>query len=475
MIRPPPTPLLIWTLASAVLLLGSIDLGAWWPSPAPIAPEIRDGAILVVDRQALAGVDLALIHKEIVSDWVVAKGGIKELHWEHLHREAGRDPNLGALLDRMGVLIDADPVLNAEELLGLIQAWNTYLEKAGEPWRLSGEVALGAEGGTLRLKSYRVLSDDGEVQVGQISFPASGRRRVDNTTQVDAWLGHVHSHEEGVVLLLDRLSSFALDRVWPMLDPALGEVLDPLQQTFAPAVRAEVARALTPEQLDALVATAEDRMWLIRAAESVHARHRCGSQFLVSRVPWDGLSPRDLATLQLHAARGDDEPCPDVTQREALVFATRSHHLRRQPGVAGALERLISWVAQAVAIHEARHAADVASGARRGLSCLGCPDEITHVGVLEGSAYLASFAHPDSAALSLFQACGLDGSLVPERAAMVSFLAERLVPEGCSGSPDLELAQRARALELEIFRRSEEIRIVRFPDALPVTPERDAP
>lgn len=468
MIRPPPTPLIIWTVASAVLLLGSLDLGAWLDT-APSPPEIRDGAILVVDREALASVDLALIHEEIVADWVVARGGIKELHWEHLHREASQDPNLGALLDRMAVLIEADPVLNAEELLALIRAWNVYLEKAGEPWRLSGEVSLGAEGGTLRLKSYRVLLDDGLVRVGEAMFPVSVRRRVDNTTQIDAWLGHVHSHDEGVVLLLDRLTSFALDRVWPMLDPVLDEAHDPLQRTFAPAVRAEVARILSPEQLRALEATAEDRLWLIRAAESVHARHRCGSQFLVSRVPWDGLSPRDLATLQLHAARGGDEPCPDVTQREALVFATRSHHVRRQPGVEEALQRLVGWVASAVAVHEARHAADVAQGARSGLSCLGCPDELTHTGVLEGSAYLASFAHPGSAALSLFQACGLDEALVPDRAAMVAFLAERLVPGGCAATPDPGLPERARALEHEIFRRSESIEIVELPEALPVS------
>ena len=50
---------------------------------------------------------------------------------------------------------------------------------------------------------------------------------------------------------------------------------------------------------------------------------------------------------------------------------------------------------------------------------------------MQTSAYLAAFADPDHAALALFQACNLDPLTVPERAATVGWLAERLVEAGC--------------------------------------------
>ncbi|MBX2798359.1 MAG: hypothetical protein KTR31_11835 [Myxococcales bacterium] len=471
MARSLPPFSLVPLIAALVVSVGfTTSLALWWERPDGV-PEIRDGAMLVLDREALAQVDLEKVHTELVPNWVVAVGGVKQLHWDRLSREAGRDKNLGALLDRMALLMDADPVLNAMELLALVRAWNDYLEKGGHPWRLAGEVVVGEGGGTWRLKSYRVLMEDGRVTVGERTFGASVRRRVDATSLVDGWMGHVHSHEEGVVILLDRVTSFALDRVWPMLDPVLDGELDALQQTFAPAVRAEVAEVLSPEALTALRNTAEDRMWLIRAAASVHSRHRCGSQFLISRVPWNGMSPRDQATLQQYAAGKDDHPCPDVTQAEALVFMTRSHHLRREPGVREALGRLVAWVASAVAVHEARHAADVAEVGDGQLPCLGCPDDTTRVAVLEGSAYVASFAHAGSAAVSLFQACGLDPEVVPDRAAIVRFVADSLYPGGCDAAPPDDLVQRAQVLERRMFSRTAPIELGGFPASLPVSSE----
>ncbi len=466
--------LLPWLLVLGVSVLFTLGFALWWERP-PGIPEIRDGATLTLDREALARVDLASVHEELVPTWVVASGGVKDLHWERLRREAGKDRNLGALLDRMHVLIEADPVLNATELLALVRTWNDYLAAAGEPWRLGGEVTVGAGGGSLRLKSYLVLLGDGRVDVGDDSYVASVRRRVDDTTQVDTWLGHVHSHEDGVVVLLDRVTSFALDRVWVMLDPVLDPELDPLQRAFAPAIREEVARALPPEAVEALRLTAEDRMWMNRAADSVHFRHQCGSQFLIARVPWNGMSPRDLATLQLHAAGSDTRPCPDVTEQEALVFSARSYHVRRVPGVREALERLVAWVAGGVAVHEARHAGDVERLRGQPIACLGCPEGTSHVAALEGSAYIASFAHVGTAALSLFQACGLDPALVPDRAGMVRFLADRLVEGGCDAAPPADLVERARALELDLFGRSDAIALRDFPAGLPVSSEYTAP
>lgn len=459
-----------WAASVAAFSALVAGLAAMQEEP-PLPPAVHDGALLVLDREALARVDLRLVHEELVPGWVVASGGVKGLHFDRLRREAGKDPNLGALLDRIEVLVAADPVLNAQELLAIVRAWNEYLAKAGEPWRLSGEVQVDGRGGRWVMKCYRVLFDAGKVAVGERAYRAEVRRRVDDISQPDVWLGHMHDHTDGVVVLLDRITAFTLDKVWPMLDPVLEAELDPLSRAFAPAVRAEVAAALSSDHVAALAATAEDRMWLLRAAESVHARHQCGSAFVVARVPWNGLSSRDLATLQLHVSEG--APCPDVTEHEVLVFSARSWHLRQTEGLREGLEELVGFVAGSVVVHEARHAADDDALAGQRIPCIGCPPETSHVGALEGSAYLASFADPQHGQLALYQACGLDPELVPERAAMVRFLAERL--GGSCEAPPGDLAARARDLEVAIFGRTEPIALADFPAALPVSSEYPQP
>lgn len=452
---------LVVALAAAPGLWGLLHVDPGGP------PVLEEGATLVIDRRALADVDLKLVHTELMPDWVVARGGVKRSHWHRLRREAGHDANLGAMLDRVDELVRGGPVQNAAEIFTLLGVWNTYLTKAGYPWRVSGEIVPDVTGGALRLKTYEVLFDDAAVTVGSRSFPVSVRRRADATTQLDAWLGHVHSHEEGVVLLLDEVAAFATDRVWPMLDEALDSELNPLQASFAVAVRDEVAAALPPGDLAVLRATAEDRLWMLRVVRSVHARHECGSQFLVSRLPWWGLSPEELATVRLHVDDEASEPCPEVTELEALVFATRSHHLRLQRGLGPALERLVAFVARAVAVHEARHAADVESGQEPTWTCEDCSLRHSRISSLEGSAYLASFAHEGSAALSMFQACGLDPALLPERGAVVRELASRLGVD-CAEPPPDDLAARASDLEARLIGPRGSIEVTRFPPRLPL-------
>ena len=133
-----------------------------------------------------------------------------------------------------------------------------------------------------------------------------------------------------------------------------------------------------------------------------------------------------------------------------------------------ALERLVAWVAAAVAVHEARHAADVAEHGRNGLPCPGCPEGASRVAELEGSAYIASFAHQGTAALSLFQACGLDAVRIPDRAAIVAFLAAQIVDGGCAAGPPPDLMVRAAEVERKTYGRSQTITLDVFPERLPV-------
>jgi hypothetical protein len=319
-----------------------------------------------------------------------------------------------------------------------------------------------------------VLVDDGDVEVGDRHFRVELRRRVDGIGHPDPWLGHVHDHTEGIVLLLDRVTSFTLDSLWPLLDGALEPELDPLARRFAPAVRAEVREALGDASLELLALTASDRVAMLASVGRIHARHACGSAFVVSRLPWNGLSTRDLATLRLHTG-GEEDACPEVLPDEAMLFATRSYHLQRTPGVREALEGLVAFVAESVVVHEARHAADDAVLQGQRIPCVGCPKETSHVSALESSAYLASFADPQHGALALYQACGLDREVVPERAAMIAFLADRLVEGGCGAAPPVDLAERAVAMERELHLRSDPVHLVDFPDSLPVSSEYTAP
>jgi hypothetical protein len=453
--------------ALVVAALGSLVVGGWVSAWYPPAPDLQH---LPVDPEALARIDLRLVHEELVPDWVVARGGMKGLHFDRLRREAGQDPALRVLLDRMEVLFSSDPVANAPELLALIRAWNEVLSRGNQPWRLAGEVRIGQDGGELLLKTYRVVYDGGQVRVGDRSFRAEVRRRVDKTSLVDGWLGHMHDHEDGVVVLLDRVTNFALDQVWPMLDDQLDPELDPLSRAFAPAIRRELAAALAENQLAALVETGADRYWMVRAAEAITQRRQCGSAFFVARIPWNGMAPRDIAVLQQHVAPGDPG-CPEVTEPESLVFAVRSAHTRAFPDVRDALEALVGVVAHAVVVHEARHAYDDEVLAGQRIPCLGCPPDTSHVSALEGAAYLASFADAHTGALSMYQACALDPVQVPDRASMIAYLSERLTPNGCADGPPADLAAASARLATEVFGGTVPIDVVDFPASLPVGEE----
>ncbi|MEN0061479.1 MAG: hypothetical protein AAGA48_04970 [Myxococcota bacterium] len=453
------------------MVVGAVGLAAVypWSAPAPDPtplPEIVEGAVLSVNPAVVRAIDHELVHEQLIPDWVRATGGLKALHWERLQREVASDPNLSALLDRMGHLIDQGPAQHLDELEVVVRTWNDVMASAEVPYRLADEFT--ARGWFL--KAYRNVLMDASVTVDGGTYGVTVRRRVDEAGPVDAWLGQIHAHQERVVILLDRVTSFTLDRIWPLLDPVLDTETDPLASRFAQAVRSEVAAALPPESVNALVDTAADRFWLLRATESVHRRASCGSEYRIVGLPWNGVSTREQANLRNRAIETGENPCPDVTEQEALVFAVRSMHVRQIPGVRDALEQLVAFVATAVVTHEARHAADFAQRAQgTPLVCRGCPEELPALGVWEGSAYLSTFAVPDFASIALFQACAIDPVRQPDRAAAVRFLAEELVDGGCRRPPPSDLAHRAQTLEAILFDRAGSVSLEAFPKGLPVS------
>ena len=427
-------------------------------------PEIHEGAVLAVNPAIVRQLDHRLVHEELVPDWVRASGAPKALYWERLRREVASEPNLSALLDRMDALLGVEPAEHVDELRSLVQTYNDVMASADVDYRLAG--ALGPDGGW-RLKVYRDLPVSASVLVDAARFGVTVRRRVDAAAPADAWMGQLHAHQDRVVVLLDRATSFTLDRVWPLLDPVLDAETDPLSARFGPAVRAEVAAALPPAAVEALMRTAEDRFWMLKAARSIRERHDCGSRYGLPGLPWNGLSRAGLHDLDARAAEGG--ACPEVTPREALIFAVRGMHVRRQEGVRDALEELVAFVSRAVVTHEARHAADLAAGPT--ISCRGCPEDLPPIATWEGSAYLATFARAEFAALALLQACAIDPSRQPERSSVIGFIANELVAGGCESTPPIDLADRARTLEAILFDRDDTITIEGFPARLPVSSE----
>ena len=212
--------------------------------------------------------------------------------------------------------------------------------------------------------------------------------------------------------------------------------------------------ALGDEVVDRLQAAAPHRRAMLRVVEQVHERHRCGSQFVISRVPWNGFEPADVVRLEVHAAAAAHQACPDVTPEEADILVTSSRWLRQQEGLREGLEKLIAWVASVVVIHEARHAADDDGrlGGEDALECLACPEDLARVGVLEASAYIASFADPQRGVLAMYQACRLDPERTPVRSRAVAFLTHQL-GTSCIEGPPPDLVQRGRGVEVELFGR----------------------
>ena len=449
--------------------MGGLGGAAIWWRNLPARPvQLAPGELLVVDREALAKVDLEHVHAELIPSWVVARGGMRDTHFTQLRREAGRDRNLGAILERMHQLADTDPVLNASELLGLISTWNAYLDKADQPWRMEGEILVNRTGGTdlLALRTYKVIHD-GHTQVGDRRYRTLVQRRADGTSLVEPYLGHMRSWERGVILLHDRIKEYALDEIWPLLDPDTPPA-DPVAAAFAGPLRAAVREGLGAQTADRLEATAAARGTMIEAITSVHARHQCGSQFLISRLPWSGFQAADVTRLEIHAAAARHQACPDVRPEEARALVNASRVLQATPDLQDAAERLTAWVAGAVAIHEARHAADDARLDADGVfACSGCPADLGRVEALEASAYLASFAAPHQGVMSMFQACALDPDRLPDRAAAVAFLAER-VGTTCEQGPPDDLVERARGVEIELFGRLTPVDLLDFPVSLPV-------
>jgi hypothetical protein len=288
------------------------------------------------------------------------------------------DPTLSAIVGAWGQN-SADPRPAAV-------LWNGYLRLAHQPWR----IAVTPDGA--RFATYRLVEATA-TQIGEVRIDGEIWDRVGGSLPNEPWIG-ITAADEPPVVLLDPLVAFTLDRIWPLLDPALAPTLDDLSRRFADPVRSVLGRELSAEEMAILAQTAEDRYWMVRTAEQIASRRTCGSSFTLTGVPWNGLDAREVEALRTAIGRGS-AACPEVTDTEMLVFAVRSGRVRRAPALRPALEHLVALVGRLFVLHEARHAFD--RGEIR--------STLDPAAAREAAAYLATLADPELAMVSAFQLC----------------------------------------------------------------------
>ena len=411
-----------------------------------------------VRRDALAQIDLTRVHGELFPRWLLAESessgsAVATAHFAQLRAEAGKDPNVDALLLALGraaALAPGDE--RAEQLESLVADWNQYLDAGAAPFRLELTVRSIKHRQTLYVKSYRVVSDVA-ANVGPAACRARFLRREDHLNVVEPYLGTTVSREEGAFIVLDRIRELGEGQVWALLDEGNDARLAPVERPFAASVRAEAERALPEAAFRSLSRTAVPRSRLVKLRHDVNARSKCGSELFLPVVPTLGYGESILVSARL-AVVPAGSPCASLTDDEHTVLVADSSSLAAEPSLPAALDALDAWLARAVATHEVRHAAD---GGLEGFAtpCPSCPRSLGQVGRAELSAYVTAFATEGVAFVSVYQAC--TGAIVGPSRDAVAVLAEAILPEGCAGPPPADLVARAGAAEKRWFGRRENV------------------
>jgi hypothetical protein len=469
---------LVAAAGAAALLVALVSLhhfaGArlrgWSRGEIDLAGRPRYRPSHTVDDATFAAIDLAAIHKRLFPGWMIAQAhagspeadAAAERAFNTLRAEAGRDPNLAALLDELHGLVVNRLVIEAHRIQYLCWAWDDYLDRRGARWWLAAGVTWGSGRPKFYTMSYRVLADL-QVAIGSRSSRARLLTRADETNLEEPYLGLTSDEREGALVVIDRVAELAGRQLWPLLDAAAEPELPALDRAWAPQVRAEVRALLPADAFAALASTARARAALVRAVSSIEDRRRCGGTWIFPSIPVRGFLDEDLARLEHAAARDRGRDCPSVTDEEARLIADSTRALAAAADLDDAFAGLLAFAARGVVAHEARHAADAAqSGPDGRLDCARCPPELTPLGRDELSAYLGSFATRGVAYAAMFQSCAIETG---SHGAALALVRARLLPRGCAGPPPDDLAARAAALERELIGRSDAITLAAdFPE-----------
>lgn len=416
----------------------------------------------------LEGVDTEALHAEHFPAWLIAASrGVESeqarSRWSALQEAVKADDNLTELLRRLDALTTSGKLVDrSEELTAWFAQWNGYLDEHDVPYQLSGGLMSGEPVHVWATSLYTLA--DVRVGVGERSVRARVFERVDGTNLREFYLGAAQPAVDGAVILSDRVLEYALDRLWPVLDPAVAEDdLFPSARPFAAAIRREVAAGLPADVLETLRRTAAARLEIVNAADAIRSRTDC-SRFMISRIPWHGFAERDLDNM----ARAVDEwsECPGVKPAEHEALDRGSGALHGVEGLRPAVESLLAWSTRTIALHEARHVADAedAGGFDERLDCTICQDRDGASVTAELSAYVASIAWSEAPATALYQACDAVADQAGSHRRALELLLDA-TSSSCNVAP-VEPAAAMQALEQRAFERSDAITL---PDDYPTT------
>lgn len=422
-----------------------------------------------LDAVVLSTIDMARVHGQLLPTWIMSLqhhpysiGRLDaERAFRSLHDEAGKDPNLGFLLNQLHEQLMAGTFDFYGELQALFKGWNDYLAQAGVPFRLEHHVERTQRGPVVHVRSYRIVA---EVPV----FDQLSNRRVllltrqDRTNLVEAFLGQTSAERGTALVITDRVAEYAIEQLWPLFAPH-DSTREP---ELVDRVRSEAAQALGEPVAEILARTYAVHHTLKTAVSSLANRRGCGSGVVIERVPWDGLSDRTLAMVHRVARKNETRGCTRLTPRDAERVDTISQELRGHPELEMALGTLAGWLTRAVATHESRHLADNESlpEDRTKAPCRDCPAWFDYTTRAEVAAYLASFASVGIGYVALFQACGNDVDRRGAHSTALEYILPKLLTSGCEGPIPHDLYTRAATLRALLTGRSE---AVELPASLP--------
>ncbi|MBN1607444.1 MAG: hypothetical protein JW940_12470 [Polyangiaceae bacterium] len=437
--------------------------------PQPFRP------VYPIDPRILSSIDMARVHGRLLPAWIISlqHSPYSVGYWEAenafsaLRDEAGKDPNLGLLLDRLHERV-MDSVYDFRGEIGLlIKGWNEYMARAGVPFRLEYHMQRTAHGPEIRMRSYRVVADV-PISAEHSPYHVLLLAREDRTNLVEAFFGQTATDRDTALVMTDRIAEYAIDRLWPLFDTK-GEPSEP-EPALLEKVRGEARLALGDSVIDRLARNFSVHRALETEVAELGHRRGCGGSVVIERVPWDGLSDRALAMVNRVAQKNEKRGCPRLTVTDADRLGAISHELRGNGALEQALGRLAGWLVKAVAVHEARHLADERSTPEGAAGpCRGCPKSFDYRVQSEISAYLASFATEGLGYVALLQACGADAHSQASHSIALEFLLPRLLVDGCGGAIPDDLYARAAALRAHLFGRDGSIELPQsFPGSVPV-------
>jgi len=426
----------------------------------------------------LSQIDFDKVHRELLPAWVIAMQhdpytlGRNEADrtFNALRAEAGKDPNLAALLDELFEKMMEDVAVWHADLAELWRGWNLYMARNGLAWRVEHHIERHAKGSLLFARSYHVLSDMQVTTAGE-PYRALLLARADRTNLVEAFFGQTSIEHDGALIISDRIVEFVTAQVLPMFarEPALQR--NDLQRAFASHVRREAVQSLSAETVEALQDGATRRDRLLAATREIGQRKGCGRTVVIEEVPWTGLTDRALGKVQRAAEKNARKNCRRLTRSDADFLAQESRSLASDEALEHAIGRAGAWLARAVVVHEVRHLADDRHAEQGGRTpaCALCPETLGGSERAEVRAYLASFGTEGMGYLALMQACGTGAHGQGPTGAALGWVLGKLLPSGCEGPLPEDLYARARAMESLLFGSSDAFDLpAAFPSELPV-------